>query len=123
MAGGEGTRLRPLTCDQPKPMVTVFDRPVMEYIISLLRKAGIYEIGVTLQYMPQLIMNYFKDGAEFGVRLSYFIEETPLGTAGSVKNAAAFLDEDFLVISGDCMSDFNFKDAIEFHAGIRESPP
>jgi mannose-1-phosphate guanylyltransferase/phosphomannomutase len=115
MAGGEGTRLRPLTCDRPKPMVTIFDRPVMEYIISLLRNAGIKKIGVTLQYMPQFIMDYFRDGADFGVELSYFIEETPLGTAGSVKNAQEFLDEDFLVISGDCMSDFNLKDAISFH--------
>lgn len=115
MAGGEGTRLRPLTCDRPKPMVTVFDRPVMEYIISLLRDAGIKKIGVTLQYMPQSIVDYFKDGSEFGVELFYFIEEIPLGTAGSVKNAEEFLDEDFIVISGDCMSDFDLKEAISFH--------
>ena len=115
MAGGEGTRLRPLTCDRPKPMVTLFDRPVMEYIIVLLRKMGIVEIGVTLQYLPQLIIDYFEDGAKFGVKLHYFIENEPLGTAGSVKGAEHFLDDDFIVISGDAVSNLDLSQAITFH--------
>lgn len=115
MAGGEGSRLRPLTCDRPKPMATLFDRPVMEYIIALLKSHGLTQIGVTLQYRPRDIMDYFGDGHDFGVELTYFLEDEPLGTAGSVKNAAAFLDEDFLVISGDCLCDFDLSAAIAAH--------
>ncbi len=95
MAGGEGTRLRPLSCDRPKPMVPVANRPVMEYAIELLRDLGITEIGVTLQYLPQEIIDYFGEGKRWGVKLSYFIEDIPLGTAGSVKNAGDFLDRTF----------------------------
>ena len=115
MAGGEGSRLRPMTCGKPKPMMEIMDKPVMEYIIELLKRYGITEIAVTLQYMPQAIMDYFGDGEQFGVKLKYFIEESPLGTAGSVKNAQEFLDDDFLIISGDCLTDINLAKAIEFH--------
>lgn len=115
MAGGEGTRLRPLTCGKPKPMIDVMGRPVMEYIIELMKDAGITDIAVTLMYMPQIITEYFGDGSKFGVNLSYFIEETPLGTAGSVKNAQEFLDETFIIISGDCLTDIDIKSAIDFH--------
>lgn len=115
MAGGEGSRLRPLTCDRPKPLTPLLDRPVMEHIIKLLKRHEITEIGVTLQYLPEAIQDYFGDGSPWGVNLHYFIEETPLGTAGSVKNAEEFLDETFLVISGDALTDFNLSQAIEFH--------
>ncbi|WII36417.1 sugar phosphate nucleotidyltransferase [Paenibacillus thiaminolyticus] len=115
MAGGKGTRLRPLTLHTPKPMVPLLNRPCMEYALDLLRSCDIYEIGVTVQYLPEVIRNYFGDGSDFGVKLHYFEEESPLGTAGSVKHAASFLDETFLVISGDALTDFNLRDAIEFH--------
>lgn len=115
MAGGEGSRLRPLTCGRPKPMVPVLNRPVMAHIIELLRKHGITDIGVTLQYMPEAIRDHFASGAEYGVHLQYFVEETPLGTAGSVKNAADFLDDTFLVISGDALTDLDLTQAVEFH--------
>lgn len=115
MAGGEGSRLRPLTCDIPKPMVPVMNRPVMEYSVELLRKYGIENIGITLQYLPQKIQDYFLNGAKWGVNFEYFIEETPLGTAGSVKNAQDFLDETFIVISGDGLTNINLKKAIDFH--------
>lgn len=115
MAGGEGSRLRPLTCDRPKPLTPLLDRPVMEHIIKLLKKHKITEIGVTLQYLPEAIQDYFGDGSQWGVNLHYFIEETPLGTAGSVKNAEEFLDETFLVISGDALTDFNLSQAIDYH--------
>ncbi|NLC06461.1 MAG: nucleotidyltransferase family protein, partial [Syntrophomonadaceae bacterium] len=115
MAGGEGTRLRPLTCDRPKPMVPVMNRPVMEHIIDLLKTHGITNIGVTLHYMPQLIQAYFGDGSEFGVNLRYYIEEIPLGTAGSVRNAADYLNNTFLVISGDALTDIDLSQAIKFH--------
>lgn len=115
MAGGEGTRLRPLTCTRPKPMVPVANRPVMAYALEILKKCGVKEIGVTLQYLPWMIEDYFGDGAEWGIRLRYFIEREPLGTAGSVKNAASFLDEPFLVVSGDALTDFDLSQAIAFH--------
>ncbi|MDD3654425.1 MAG: mannose-1-phosphate guanyltransferase [Desulfotomaculaceae bacterium] len=115
MAGGEGSRLRPLTCGRPKPMVPVLNRPVMSHIVELLKEHGITDIGVTLQYMPEAIRDYYANGADYGVNLRYFVEETPLGTAGSVKNAAGFLDETFLVISGDALTDLELSRAVEYH--------
>lgn len=115
MAGGEGSRLRPLTCDLPKPMVSVMNVPIMEHIINLLKNHGITEIGVTLMYLPQKIKDYFGNGSHFGVNLHYFTEDTPLGTAGSVKNAGDFLDETFIVISGDSLTDMDITKAIEYH--------
>lgn len=119
MAGGEGSRLRPLTCGRPKPLVPVANRPVMEYALELLKKCGIREIGVTLQYMPEAIQDWFGDGSDFEVQLHYFIEEEPLGTAGSVKNAQGFLDETFVVVSGDALTDLNLLEAVKFHQDHR----
>lgn len=115
MAGGKGTRLRPLTCNIPKPMVPMLDKPVMEYGIELLKKFGITDIAVTVHYLPEVIKNYFGDGSDFGVNLHYFEEITPLGTAGSIKNAESFLDERFIVISGDALTDFDLSEGIKFH--------
>ncbi|MFA5536950.1 MAG: sugar phosphate nucleotidyltransferase [Bacillota bacterium] len=115
MAGGKGSRLRPLTCDRPKPLVPIVNKPVMEYAIELLRFYGVTEIGVTLQYLPEKIVDYFGDGKAWNVNLYYFVEENPLGTAGSVKNAEDFLDETFIVISGDALTDFNLASALDFH--------
>ncbi|MCD8502236.1 MAG: NTP transferase domain-containing protein [Bacillaceae bacterium] len=115
MAGGKGTRLRPLTCNIPKPMVPLIHKPVMEYSIDLLKKYGITEIAVTLQYLPEVIKDYFGDGSKFGVKLHYFEETQPLGTAGSIKNAESFLDETFVVISGDALTDFDLQKGIDYH--------
>ncbi len=115
MAGGEGTRLRPLTSNQPKPLVSICNQPVMTYIINLLKKYKINDVVATLQFLPQLIKNYYGDGSDLGINLSYAIEDEPLGTAGSVKNAQSFIDETFLVISGDAICDYNLKKAIDFH--------
>lgn len=115
MAGGKGTRLRPLTCAIPKPLVPLLGKPVMAYGLELLKRHGIRDIAVTLQYLPDAIRNYFEDGTAYGVNLHYFEEETPLGTAGSVKNAEAFLDETFVVVSGDALTDFDLEPAIRFH--------
>jgi mannose-1-phosphate guanylyltransferase/phosphomannomutase len=115
MAGGEGSRLRPLTCDLPKPMVPIMNVPVMEHIIDLLKKHGIKDIIVTLMYLPQKIKNYFGDGSSLGVRLNYITEDVPLGTAGSIKNAEKYLDDTFLVISGDSLTDMDITSAIDFH--------
>jgi len=115
MAGGEGSRLRPLTCDRPKPMVPVMDKPIMEHIVRLLYQHNLNQIGVTLMYLPEEIKDYFGDGSDFGVSFEYFVEEIPLGTAGSVKNGEKFLDEPFLVISGDALTDFDLTKVIRFH--------
>jgi len=115
MAGGEGSRLRPLTCDLPKPMVPIVNYPVMEYIIELLKRYKITDIAVTSFYLPQVIEDYFGNGEKWGVNLHYFVEEEPLGTAGSVHNADEFLDETFIVISGDAITDYDLEKAINFH--------
>jgi mannose-1-phosphate guanylyltransferase/phosphomannomutase len=115
MAGGEGTRLRPLTSNQPKPMLPLANRPMMEHVIRLLKDHGLDDIVVTVAFMPHAIRTYFGDGSEFGVRLSYATEESPLGTAGSVRNAKDELDEPFLVISGDVLTDIDLSAIIAFH--------
>src|SRR6476646_3588426 len=115
MAGGEGTRLRPLTSNHPKPMMPLVNRPMMEHIVELLRRHGIDEIVVTVAYMANTIRNYFGDGSEFGVRMVYATEETPLGTAGSVRNAMDELTERFLVISGDVLTDIDLGKIVDFH--------
>ncbi|MBD1936967.1 mannose-1-phosphate guanyltransferase [Microcoleus sp. FACHB-68] len=116
MAGGSGTRLRPLTCDLPKPMVPILNRPIAEHIINLLRRHNITEIIATLHYLPDVMRDYFQDGSDFGVQMTYAVEEDqPLGTAGCVKNIAELLDQTFLVISGDSITDFNLAAAIQYH--------
>ncbi len=116
MAGGEGTRLRPLSLGSPKPMTPLLGRPVMEHIINLLKRHGITDICVTLCYKPQAVMDYFGGGDRLGVRLTWFTEDEPLGTAGSVKNCMTHIGaEDFLVISGDCVCDLDLTALAEFH--------
>jgi len=116
MAGGFGTRLRPLTMNIPKPMVPIVNIPIMHRIITLLKKNGITDIVALVYYQPDVIMNYFKDGKDFGVNIAYVRAEADFGTAGSVKNAENFIGEDeFLVISGDVLTDIDLSKAIEYH--------
>ena len=116
MAGGSGTRLRPLTCDLPKPMVPILNRPIAEHIVNLLKRNGINEIIATLYYLPDVMRDYFQDGQDFGVQMTYAVEEEqPLGTAGCVKNISELLSDTFLVISGDGITDFDLKAAVQFH--------
>ena len=118
MAGGEGTRLRPMTANQPKPLLPVVNRPIMEHVLRLLKRHGFTETIVTVQFLASLVRNYFGDGDELGMTLTYATEETPLGTAGSVKNAEdALRDEPFLVISGDALTDIDLSDMVRFHRG------
>ena len=114
MAGGEGTRLRSVTGELPKPMVPLLGKPLMERIVELLRRCGFGEICVSLRYHPRPITEYFGDGSRFGVRMEYRLEREPLGTAGGVKNCADFCGgDDFLVISGDAACDFDLAAVME----------
>lgn len=115
MAGGEGTRLRPLTSNLPKPMLPMANRPMMEHVVRLLARHGFDDIVVTVAYLANHIRNYFGDGEELGVRLRYAVEEEPLGTAGSVRNAASELDDTFLVISGDVLTDVDLRALLDAH--------
>lgn len=116
MAGGEGTRLRPLTSHRPKPLVPVLNKPIAQHIIEHLKRAGITDIVVTLYYLAEEIQNYFGTGEELGVNLIYSIEDTPLGTAGSVKKAEEHLkDEPFIIVSGDALTDIDIEAALAFH--------
>ena len=115
MAGGKGTRLRPLTSRQPKPMVPIVNTPCMEHIVNLLKDHGFEDILATLEFMPEVIQEYFGDGSGWGVRMEYSVEEEPLGTAGSVKFAEDWLTERFVVISGDALTDVDLRSAVAFH--------
>src|ERR671914_657680 len=115
MAGGEGTRLRPLTSNQPKPMVPIVGKPCMEHILELLKLHGFEDVIVTLAFLPQAIRGYFGDGETLGLGIDYSIEESPLGTAGSVRLASGQLDDTFLVISGDALCDIDLADLVAFH--------
>ncbi len=115
MAGGEGTRLRPLTSNQPKPMVPIAGKPCMEHILELLREHGFTDVIVTVAFLPQAIRSHFGDGESLGLAIDYSVEESPLGTAGSVKLAAHMLDGTFLVISGDALCDINLTKLVEVH--------
>jgi mannose-1-phosphate guanylyltransferase/phosphomannomutase len=119
LAGGEGTRLRPLTSNQPKPMMPIANVPMMEHVVKLLARHGFDDIVVTVAFMANHIRTYFGDGSELGIRMRYAAEETPLGTAGSVRNAMAELDETFLVISGDVLTDVDLGAIVEQHNARR----
>ncbi len=115
MAGGEGSRLRPLTCNLPKPMVPVANRPIMEHILLLLAECGVQEAFATLHYLADEIEAYFGEGSDLGLRLRYSVEDTPLGTAGSVKRLQEHLKETFVIISGDALCDIDLSAAVHFH--------
>ena len=115
MAGGEGTRLRPLTSNQPKPMVPIVGKPCMEHILELLRGHGLEEVIVTLAFLPQAIRGYFGDGESLGLSIEYSVEDEPLGTAGSVRLASDRLDDTFLVISGDALCDIDLGAIVAAH--------
>jgi mannose-1-phosphate guanylyltransferase/phosphomannomutase len=105
-----------MTANQPKPLLPVVNRPIMEHVLRLLRAHGFQETVVTVQFLAALVRNYFGDGDELGLRLQYATEVSPLGTAGSVKNAEAELrDEPFVVISGDALTDIDLTDLVRFH--------
>ncbi|MCI8944310.1 MAG: nucleotidyltransferase family protein [Clostridia bacterium] len=115
MAGGMGSRLRPLTNSLPKPLVKIIDKPVMEYVIENLVEGGIKDIAVTVGYKADMIMDYFGDGSQWGAKLSYFVEDVPLGTAGGVKNVKNHIIDDFVVMSADGLCNIDIKEFCNFH--------
>ena len=116
MAGGEGTRLRPVTGEMPKPLVPFLGRPMLEHIILLLKNHGFDDICIAVKYRAEDIIHAFGDGERLGVHLQYRTESTPLGTAGGVKNCGDFCgNEDFLVISGDAACDFDLNKLMQAH--------
>lgn len=119
MAGGAGSRLRPMTIGRPKPMLPLVNQVVLGHTLDLLRLYKFHDVVVTLQYMANMIEDFFGDGSSYGTRLRYVVEESPLGTAGSVANARQYLDDTFLVISGDAVTNFNLKEIVDFHKAKR----
>ncbi|MGB9612730.1 MAG: sugar phosphate nucleotidyltransferase [Candidatus Margulisiibacteriota bacterium] len=116
IAGGLGTRLRPLTYNTPKPIVPVANRPFVVHQIELLRRHGIKEIILNLHYLSEAIKKILEEGKEWGVKIYYSVETTPLGTAGAVKNAEEYFDEEeLLVFNGDILTDINVSQIIEYH--------
>jgi mannose-1-phosphate guanylyltransferase len=115
LVGGEGTRLRPLTCNTTKAMVPVLNKPFLEHLLGYLKGHGVTDIILAMSYLPHRIQGHFGDGAKMGVRLSYLIEKEPLGTAGAVKNADSYLDESFLMLNGDVFTDLDITAMIDFH--------
>jgi dTDP-glucose pyrophosphorylase/CBS domain-containing protein len=114
MAGGLGTRLRPLTQDLPKPMLPVGDRPVLAHIMGQLRKAGIRHVNVATHYKPETITDHFGDGSRFGVDIDYVQEDTPLGTAGALR-LVEWSDQPLLVMNGDILTRVDFGSMLQFH--------
>ena len=115
LVGGEGTRLRPLTYEVPKSMVPVLNRPFMEHAIAYLKRYGIDDLVLAMRYLPESFREYFGDGGKLGARLTYFVEDSPLGTAGAVKNVKEQLAGTFIVLNGDIFTELDIADMLAFH--------
>ncbi len=117
MAGGFGTRIQPLTNSRPKPMLPIINRPMMEKTMMTLKDLGIKEFIVLLYFKPEIIQDYFGDGSDFGIKITYVVPDDDYGTAGAVKLAQEHIgDENFIIISGDLVTDFNFQKIFDYHA-------
>src|SRR5512139_4017891 len=116
MAGGFGTRLRPLTCNIPKPMTPLLNKPIIEHIINLLKSHKINDLILILYHQSEIIRNYFKDGSDFGVKIQYVKPDADYGTAGAVHSANELVKDRFIIISGDVVTDFDLTKAINSHS-------
>lgn len=119
LAAGKGTRLGDLTQKRPKPMLPVGDKPLLEHLVLWLRTYGITQIAMNLHHAPQVITDYFGAGQEWDVTIHYSHEKSLLGTAGAAKRLESFLDEPFVVVYGDVLTNINLADLIDFHAAQR----
>jgi len=115
LAGGFGTRLRPLTDTIPKPLLPIKNKPIIEQAILNFKKYGIKDIILSIGYKADMIKEYFGDGSKIGVNIEYIVEDEPLGTGGAIKKASENLKETFLAINGDNLADFNWKKIISEH--------
>jgi len=115
LAGGEAIRLRPLTCNTAKIMIPVLNQPLLEHLVNYLKKHNIVDIVLTLGKLPDQVQSYLGDGSKFGVRVTYSVEDSPMGTAGAVKNAERFLDEPFVVFNGDIFTDIDLTAMMNLH--------
>lgn len=115
LAAGRGTRLRPLTDDTPKPMIPFAGKPLLEYIVRLLAQHGFDEMVINLFHLPEVIQDYFGDGGDWGVSITYSLEKDLLGTAGAVRKVADFFDEPFLVYYGDNLTNFDLSELWQAH--------
>lgn len=115
LVGGEGTRLRPLTYRTPKPMVPIAGVPFLARTMERLYEAGIVDVVLAAGYMPQAITDYFRDGSQLGMRITYAIEETPLGTAGALKNVEQHITGPFFVFNGDVLTSLDLRAMMRYH--------
>jgi NDP-sugar pyrophosphorylase family protein len=115
LAGGEGTRLRPLTLSMPKPVVPVVDRPLLKHQLDLLERAGVHEVVFSVAFQPEKVKAVFGDGRSLGKLIRYAVEETPLGTGGAVKNAESHLDDTTIVFNGDILTDVDLAAVVRGH--------
>ena len=116
LAGGLGTRLRPLTNSKPKPMLPVGEKPILEHLIEWTKKGGVKSVVICVSYLRKSIEDYFEDGSKFGVKIEYAISNKPLATAGQLKTAEEFIDEDFVCMYGDSIFNFSLKSMIKQHS-------
>ncbi len=119
LAGGKGTRLRPLTMHTPKPILPIAGRPFLVYQLELLKRAGVGDVTLSLSYQPQKIEDKLGDGIDHDIKISYTVESSPLGTAGAYRNAAASIGETVVVLNGDILSDIDLNEIIDFHRNRR----
>ena len=115
LAGGLGTRLRPLTNSKPKPMLPVGEKPILEHLIEWTKKGGIKSIVLCVSYLRKSIEDYFEDGKKFGVTIEYAVSKKPLATAGQLKTAEEFIDDDFVCMYGDTIFNFSLRNMIKQH--------
>ncbi|PLW79474.1 nucleoside-diphosphate-sugar pyrophosphorylase [Candidatus Woesearchaeota archaeon] len=115
LVGGKGTRLKPLTDDTPKPMVLVNGKPFLYYLVEYFKKKGVDDIIFLTGYMSEKIEDYFGDGSDFGIKIRYSVESKPLGTAGAIRNAYELLDDEFIVVNGDTLVEFDLQGFVENH--------
>ena len=118
LIGGEGTRLRPMTCNTPKAVVPILNRPFLEHLLLYLEKHGVTDVILAMGYLPDPVQKCLGDGSQLGVRITYVVEESPLGTAGAVKNAESFIDGAFIVLNGDIITEIDLTDMIKRHQEI-----
>ena len=115
LAGGLGTRLRPLTNSKPKPMLPIGEKPILEHLVEWTKKGGIKSIVLCVSYLRKSIEDYFEDGKKFGVTIEYAISKKPLATAGQLKTAEEFIDDDFVCMYGDSIFNFSLRNMIKQH--------